>query len=119
MKEEKFKVIQFIREFIIKVDTELENYPKKDIEIKNKIRNESYNLLEISYEANGTINNERRIELLEKGIAKIKVIDFLLNLSYDKQIISGKKYLKLGSKLEDIIKYITGWSKKTYEDMNK
>lgn len=29
MKEEKFKVIQFIREFIIKTDKELDNFPKK------------------------------------------------------------------------------------------
>ena len=112
MKEEKFKIIQFIREFIIRVDKELDNFPKKDIEIKNKIRNESYDLLEISYEANNTSRKENRIDLLEKGIAKIKVIDFLLNLSYDKQIISSKKYVKFGDKLEDIIKYMSGWLRK-------
>ena len=31
MKEEKFKVIQFIRKFIIKTDKELDNFPKKKI----------------------------------------------------------------------------------------
>ena len=112
MKEEKFKIIQFIREFIIRVDKELNNFPKKDIEIKNKIRNESYDLLEIAYEANNTLSTDNKRVLLEKGIAKIKVIDFLLNLSYDKQIISTKKYIKFGAKLEVIIKYMTGWIKK-------
>lgn len=73
MKEEKFKIIQFIREFIIRVDKELENFPKKDIEIKNKVRNESYDLLEISYEANNTTSTENKIALLEKGIAKIDI----------------------------------------------
>ena len=34
MKEEKFKILQFIREFIVRVENELENFPKKDIEIK-------------------------------------------------------------------------------------
>lgn len=34
MKEEKFKVINFIRELVLTVDKELENYPQKDIEIK-------------------------------------------------------------------------------------
>ena len=48
MKEEKFKVIQFIREFIIKLDKELDNFPKKDIDIKVRIRDESYNLLELA-----------------------------------------------------------------------
>lgn len=38
-------------------------------------------------------------------IAKIKIIDFLLNLSYDKEIINAKKYYKFGNKMDDIIKY--------------
>lgn len=42
-------------------------------------------------------------------LAKIKVIDFLLNLSLDKQIINEKKYYKLGNKMDDITKYIVGW----------
>lgn len=33
IKEEKFKVIQFIRELIIYIDKSLENFPKKDIEL--------------------------------------------------------------------------------------
>ena len=117
MKEEKFKIIQFIREFIIIVDKELDNFPKKDIEIKCKIREESYKLLEIAYEANNSfIDNDRR-KLLEQAIAKIKVIDFLLNLSYDKQIITSKKYIKFGSKLDDIVKYMSGWLKKSLPEV--
>ena len=112
MKEEKFKIIQFIRELLVKIDKELDNFPKKDIEIKNRIRSNSFDLLEISYMANTTSNEKLKKELLERAIAKIKVIDFLLNLSYDKQIITNKKYLKLGLKMDDIIKYTSGWLKK-------
>lgn len=111
MKEEKFKIIQFIRELIVTVDKELENFPKKDIELKNRIRNTSYDLLELSYEANTTTNKENRRMLLEKVIAKIKILDFLLNLCYDKLIINNKKYIKFGEKTDDIIKYTTGWIK--------
>lgn len=111
MKEEKFKVIQFIREFIIKVDKELDNFPKKDIDIKVRIRNESYSLLELAYRANSTTNRNYKNRLLEESIAKLKLIDFLINLSYDKQIIPNKRYLKLGNTLDDIAKYMTGWKK--------
>lgn len=111
IKEEKFKVIQFIREFIFQIDKELDNFPKKDIEIKQRIRNESYDLLELCYEANGSSSDSNRKRLLEKSIAKIKVIDFLINLSYDRELITGKKYEKLGFKLDSIIKYTTGWIK--------
>ena len=44
MREEKFKILQFIREFIVRVDKELENFPRKEIEIKNQIRLDSYEL---------------------------------------------------------------------------
>ena len=81
MKEEKFKVIQLIRELILVIDKELENYPKKDVEIKNRIRTSTYDILEISYEANVTENIELKKNLLNKIISKIKVIDLLLNLS--------------------------------------
>ena len=38
MKEEKFRIIQFIRELIINIDKNLDNFHKKDIELKNRIR---------------------------------------------------------------------------------
>ena len=111
MKEEKFRVIQFIRELILKVDKELENFPKKELEIKTRIRSNSYDLLEIVYEANSTTNIEKKKELLFRVISKVKVIDFLLNLSFDKKLINQKKYYKFGESIEDIVKYTSGWIK--------
>ena len=32
----------------------MENFPKKDIELKNRIRRNTYDILEITYEANAT-----------------------------------------------------------------
>ena len=119
MIEEKFKVLQFIRELIQRVDKELMNYPKREIEIKLRIRNSMFNLLELCYEANTAASITRKEELLERSIAKIKVIDFLLNLSYEKSLITSKKYLKLAEKLNDIVKYISGWLKKVKQDKNK
>ena len=48
---------------------------------------------------------------IEEIIAKIKVLDFLLNLCYEKQIINSKRYTKFGEKLDDILKYSVGWQK--------
>ena len=114
MKEEKFKVINFIRELIIYLDKYLENFPKKDIEIKNRIKNISYDILELAYKANTSNENrinENRIEYINDIISKIKVMDFLLNLCYDKQIINLKRYTKFGEKLDDVLKYSIGWQK--------
>ncbi len=112
MKIEKFRVIEFTRNFILAIDKELDNFPKKDIEIKNRLRQNSYDLLEMEYEANEVKDIEYKRSMLYKIKAKIKVIDFLLNLSYDKKLITEKKYNKLGLTMEDIIKYITGWQGK-------
>ena len=111
MKIEKFKIIQFIRDLILTIDKQMNNFPKKDIELKNRIRSNSYDILELAYEANCMENIERKKELLQKMVAKIKIVDFLLNLSYDKQIIPQKKYFKFGDKMDDIVKYTMGWIK--------
>ena len=71
MKEEKFKIIQYIRELILNIDNNLDNFPKKDIELKNRIRNSSYDLLEIAYEAN-TIREKDEKPKLIKGEWKRK-----------------------------------------------
>ncbi|MBQ9298607.1 MAG: four helix bundle protein [Clostridia bacterium] len=111
MRPDKFKIINFIKELIIRVDNCLDNFPKKDIELKNRIRNSSYDLLEIAYKANTSNNLEYKTMLIEEIIAKVKFIDFLLNLCYDKKIINSKRYVKFGEKLDDIVKYSTGWIK--------
>lgn len=111
MKQEKFKIIQFIRELILCVDQNLDNFPKKDIELKNRIRNISYDLLEIAYEANTTSKKEKKIDLLEKLVSKLKILDFLLNICYEKMIINSKKFTKFGEKIDDIAKFTVGWIK--------
>lgn len=111
MKEEKFKIIQYIRELIINIDKNLDNFPKKDIELKNRLRNTSYDLLEVAYEANTIKEKDEKVRLLYRIIAKLKIIDFLINLCYEKEIINSKRYLKFGEKIDDISKFTTGWIK--------
>lgn len=111
MKPEKFKVIDFIRELIVVIDIRLDNFPKKELEIKNRIKSNSYDLLELAYEANSIENIEKKKELIYKMLAKVKVIDFLVNLSLDRDLIAKKHYLKLGARLDDIARYTGGWLK--------
>ena len=119
MRTEKFKIIEFIRQSIIAIDKEMENFPKKDNELKSRIRSNSYDILELIYEANSSQNVELKISLIQKILAKVKVIDFLLNLSYDREIITSKKYLKLANRIDDITKYATGWLNSMANSNNK
>lgn len=109
MRTEKFKVIQFIRELLEMIDQDMDNFTKKDIELKNELRNKSYEMLETAYLANSMPDVKRKKEIIIKLIAKVKVVDFIINLSFDKEIITKKKYLKFGQKTDDIVRYATGW----------
>lgn len=109
MKYEKFKIANLVKELIINVDQNLTNFPKKEIELKHIIKQTSYELLPIIYEGNVTTNMNKRQNLQEKAIAKLKYMDFLINLCYDKKIINGKKYLKFGESIDNIIRYVIAW----------
>ena len=119
IKQEKFKVVNLIKDLIVYIDEKLINFPKKEIELKHKIKETAYELLLDMYKANNTKNLEHRIELQENCIAYIKFLDFMFNLCYEKQIINGKKYVKFGERLDMIVRYIVAWKNTTIEEKNR
>ena len=109
MKQEKFKIVDFIRIFIKSISVNLDSFPKKEYEMKERIKKNSYDMLELAYEANSTEFIELKVNLINKMLAKIKVVDFLLDLSVDMELLPNKKYIKLANRLADIEKYSSGW----------
>lgn len=109
MKTEKFKVVDFIRIFIKSLSNNLDSFPKKEYELKERIKKNAYDVLELAYEANSTEFIELKVNLINKMLAKIKLIDYLLDLAVEMTLISNKKYLKLANRLGDIEKYSRGW----------
>lgn len=109
MKYEKFKIVNLIKDLIISIDKNLVNFPKKEIELKQIIKNTAYELLLVVYEGNITTNMDKRQNLQENAIAKLKYLDFLINMCYEKQIINGKRYIKFGESLDNIIRYVVAW----------
>ena len=97
---DKFIIINLIKELINNFDKYLTNFPKSEIELKHAIYENSYNMLKITYEANTTYDVEKRKDLQDKIIASIKYLDYLVNRCYDKKIINSKKYLRFGECLE-------------------
>ncbi len=118
MKTEKFKVVDYIRMFIKALSANLDNFPKKEYELKDRIKKNSYDILEIAYEANSSEFIELKLNLINKMLAKIKLVDYLLDLAVDMNLLSSKKYLKLSIRLGDIEKYSRGWMESIKKDMN-
>lgn len=120
MRLEKFKVIDFIRQFVIESTKHLVNFPKKEIEISSKIKRNTYDILEIAYYANSLEDIPDKIKNIQLLLAKVKLIDFLLDLSLDNSYITKKQYIKLANRLSDVEKFSTGWLArvKTTKEMN-
>lgn len=109
MKTEKFKISNLVKDLIVRIDDNLVNFPKKEIELKRKIKETSYDLLYTVYRANISSDINLKKKLAEDSIAQIKYLDFLINLCYDKQIINSKKYVKFGESLDSIVRHIIAW----------
>ena len=80
-----------------------ENYPHKYLELKNRIVNTSFDILENIYISNLESSNKKNI------IPKIKMLDYYLKLSYKKDIITKRKYEVTSSYLLELTKIIIGW----------
>ena len=84
-------------EYIFKIT---DNYPHKELELKSRIINTSYDTLELIYKS-----DKKSI------IPKLKMLDYYLKLSYDKKIISKRKYEVISNYLLEIVKMVFGWVK--------
>ena len=87
-------------EYILKIT---DNYPHKELELKTRIINTSYDILEYIYISN--IEKSKKIYITPK----IKMLDYYLKLSYQKKIITKRKYEVISNYLLEITKMIFGW----------
>jgi len=107
---DKFKIARYVKEFILSLDDYLINYPKKEFELRNRLIYDSYELLELVYLANYE-KEEKRHDYQVKAMMKINILDFYLESSFKKHIISEKQSIKLSKKLLEINKMMHGWIK--------
>ena len=105
---DKFKIARYIKDFIIILDDYLVNYPKKYFELRNRLVNDSYELLELVYLANYMDNLDRK-NIQIKSLMKINIIDFYIEESFKKRIISEKQSIRLSKQLLAINKMLYKW----------
>lgn len=116
---EKFRVIEFVKTLITDTDKFIVNFPNKELELKRRLSETGYDLLQVTYEANITKNVEKKIDLIEKGASYIKVYDFLINRCYDKEIINSKKYFRFGASLDNLVRYYAGWMNQARDELER
>ena len=113
MKDEKFIIINLIKNLIKDFDQYLTNFPHKEIELKHEIMITSYELLKRTHEANSSYDLKKRLDLQDKIVSYIKFLDFLVNLCYEKKIINSKKYTRFGENLDYLLQQVYAWRKNT------
>ena len=102
---DKFLVIKYVKDFIIDIDTFIVNLPRKEYEVKNRIINDAFDILELVYYSNIKKDNDSKSIIL----SKLSMLDFYLERYYRMGIISEKVCKRKCNELEKIIKMIYGW----------
>lgn len=107
--KDSLNIITELKKTILYLDKIVVNFPSNERVLKDKIREELYDLLEILYMANEFRDKRKKYQF--KAIVKIKMLDFYLKVSCDKKYISYKKYQKVSLHLLDILRLLYGWIK--------
>ena len=95
-----------MKEFIISVDSLVINFPRKDLVVKDRIMNDSLDILELIYIANLSDNNHNeKIKIL----SKLNMLDFYFEKSYKNKIISERICKIKCNELNRISKLVYGW----------
>ena len=99
-------IITKLKKTIEYIDKILDNYPHKYIELKQRLINSLFDMLEHAYLANNSINKYNNQNIC---IAKLEMIDYYLKLSYKKDIISKKKFESISKHLIEIKNMLFSW----------
>ena len=103
-----FLIVKNMKNFIMSLDNIVINYPRKEKVIKDKLYNDSLDILYLIYLAN---NSKDRKNIQIKILSKISMLDFYFERSLKNKYLSEKQCLKMTNKLLIIHKMILGWIK--------
>lgn len=108
MKTNEFRIITHLKKFILSLDDILINFPKKEKVLKDKIKETSYEVLEL-IEYTNLITD--KIDYQYQIISKLSMLDFYFEEALKKNYISEKQCRNKGNELLEITKMVYGWIK--------
>lgn len=102
------KLAKDMKKTILYLDKVVQNFPRTEKVLKDKINSTSFDILEYIYLSN-LLSVDERVFYQKKIISKIKMLDFYFKIACEKKYISFKKYMTVGTFLLNIIKQLYGW----------
>lgn len=103
-------IITKIKKTIIRLDKVVENFSRNEMVLRNNIKTTMYSLLEECYMAN-ILKIPEREYYQKKVLVKLKMLDFYINVAYEKQLLSQKQFVSIGNHLLDTFTLTQGWIK--------
>ena len=107
---DKLIIIKEYKLFINRYENIVINLDNSYKDIKSRIINTMYSILEDIYYCNLLEVNKRK-NYQRKIIAKIKMLDYYFNKLLRNKVISDKHYKDISNNLMTILKLILGWMK--------
>ena len=105
--QDKLLICIKIKKTIQYVEKAVQNYPHMYLLLKTNILKSFYELLELSYRA----SLYKNIDSIKEMVVKIKMIEYYLNVSCDKKLISFKKFENIGKYLLELNLMVNGFIK--------
>lgn len=109
---EQLELINEYKKTMRYIEKTIGSFPKSERILKDRMIDNLYEILELIYMSN--IIGERNI-YQSKIIAKLKMLDFYLSQSLEKNYINYDKYNKCGNYLIKIVNLTEAWMISTYE----
>lgn len=100
-------IILRLKKTIIFTEKNLDNFPRNEFVLKNRIIDAFYTILELTYSA--YVDSENKNKIVKEILVKIRMIDFYLQISLDKEIISRKNLKNISLHLRDITSMYYAW----------
>ena len=103
-----FQLLNNTKKTITYINKQLINYPKSEVILKENIEENMYQLIELIFSYN--INEVSRIreKYLKDLVIKLSMLDYYMYVSYEKRLISKKKYVSCSLFITEIRKICYG-----------
>ena len=104
-----FLIVKRLKEFCLSIDSIVINFPKKELLIRERLLNDSLEILNDVFYVNLDKNIDSRNNYKKKIISKFNMLDFYVEYLFKKNFINKKVCEKVCRELNEMCKMIYGW----------
>lgn len=111
MKNKNFYILNRVKDFCLEVDKITINFPKKEYVIRERLQNDSMDILELVFYINFNRDKNIRKEKMYELLTKLSMLDFYMEKLHYNKIVNQKEFNKCLRIISDITKAVYGWIK--------